>query len=152
MKSLALLAMAAVILSVGLAMAADNSAGLAGYRVIGDTSVSLAEAIDLFIPSLSGGTKFLPPKANGLGLIHRWNPQLADATWKTRLQPGDMLRLPQEWVLRGIQGVLEAVETPQAQNWNPSPMTGAHAWLAAVVIALIVGFGGLWIFRWLGWI
>ena len=112
MKKVVLLAMVAAILFAVSAMAADNSAGLAEYRVVGDTSVSLAEVVDLFIPSLSGGAKFLPPKANGLGLIHRWNPQFADATWKTRLQPGDTLRLPQEWVLRGIQGVLEPAAVP----------------------------------------
>jgi hypothetical protein len=115
MKSLFLAVM--VILAVPAMVMAADFAGLAEYRVVGDTSVSLAEVVDLFVPSLSGGAKFLSPKANGLGLIHRWNPQLAGATWKTRLQPGDTLRLPAEWVLRGIQGVLEPMVVPRL-SWR----------------------------------
>lgn len=129
------LVMAAVILTAGLAMAgAADSVGLTEYRVVNNTSVSLAEVVDLFVPSLSGGAKFLPPKANGLGLIHWWNPQLAGATWKTSLQPGDTLRLPAEWVLRGVQGVLEPVNVPQL-----NPVTGGESWLYVIVIGVCTG-------------
>ena len=137
MRTTLVLAIVAAILAAGTAMAAD-SAGLVEYRVVGDTSVSLAEIVDLFIPSLSGGAKFLAPKANGLGLIHQWNPQLRNATWKTRLAPGDTISLPAEWVLRGIQGILE----PAVVSLHPRVAmmsSGAEFWAAVGVISFIIG-------------
>ena len=137
MRTTLVLAIVAAILAAGTAMAAD-SAGLVEYRVVGDTSVSLAEVVDLFIPSLSGGAKFLAPRANGLGLIHRWNPQLRNSTWKTRLGPGDTIYLPAEWVLRGIQGVLEPANISFPLS-PPAALNGEQFWCGVGIIAFFVG-------------
>ncbi|KKR03981.1 MAG: hypothetical protein UT31_C0005G0003 [Parcubacteria group bacterium GW2011_GWF2_39_13b] len=136
MKKILVVVLVAAVMFSTAAMAVDS--GLTEYRVVGDTSVSLAEIVDLFIPSLSGGAKFLAPKANGLGLIHQWNPQLRNATWKTRLAPGDTISLPAEWVLRGIQGILE----PAVVSLHPRVAmmsSGAEFWAAVGVISFIIG-------------
>lgn len=128
-----------------------NNAGLVEYRMVGNCSISLEQVLDLFIPSLSGGKKFLSPRVNGLGLIHRWNSQLAGATWSSKLQPGDTIRLPAEWVLRGIQNVLEPAEMPLLLPSGATQAEGDQLWLLVFILAAgggIVVFlaGGLNIF------
>lgn len=145
MKSLVLAAMVILTVFPVVVMAADF-ADLAEYRVVGDTSVSLAEVLDLFVPSLSGGAKFLSPKVNGLGLIHQWNPQLAGATWKTPLQQGEIIRLPREWVLRGVQGILEPSQATPRVEWNPERVSGGISWLFAAIIGVCAGLIYFYVF------
>lgn len=152
-KSFLVAMVVTVMLTAGVVnVDATDKARLVEYRVVSEAPVQLGQVVDLFIPGLSGGNKFLSPNANGIGLIRQWNPRLAGATWKTPLQQGEILRLPAEWVLRGIQGVLEPVASvAPLMEYNPSPLVGAHAWLMVVGVALIITPGGLWLFHRLGW-
>lgn len=105
---------AAIIVMAGMAQAEANHAGLVEYRVISETPVSLDEVMDVFMPGLGQGGKVetLVPKTTGIGLIHRWNPRLAGATWHTALQYGDTIWLPAKWTFWGVQGILEPAKAP----------------------------------------
>lgn len=146
MKKMILLAMAvAAVLAVGMMdVNATDNAGLTEYRVVSETPVQIGQVVDLFIPGLSGGKKFLSPNTNGIGLIRQWNPRLAGATWKTPLQQGEIIRLPQEWVLRGVQNVLEPAQVSLAIS-GESSLAGQHFWLMNIGM-LFCAAGIFWIY------
>ena len=133
MKKGILMAMVAVVVLASGAVAAESGrAGLVEYRVISEMPVSLEEVVGLFMPGLlpSGKIEPLLTRDNkGLEVIHRWNPHLAVATWKTGLQPGTIIWLSDRWTQWGPQYVLERVCVPMVLPSGATQTEGERFWM-----------------------